>query len=811
MSRSAGTGTADYRLRLDIDFKQLTWTGSVELEVPSGTDELELDSEELTRVSVRQGATELPFRVERDSSRILVGPGVLAGPLTVTFSGRVQERSLVGLYRSRGRDGYVLTTQCEPTGARRIFPCVDRPDRRARIHLTVVTDADVEVVANMPPEAVDEHVGPDGVRRRWRFAPTPPMATYLFYLGIGRFGCVENRSGRVPVRVLTPPGRDEEGRFAADATPRILEGYEQYYRIPYPLPKLDLIAVAEHAFGAMENWGAISFDEPRLLVGPDSASFDRRDVFEVIAHEVAHQWFGNLVTMRWWDDVWLNESFAAFLETKLTDRLEPTMDAPTDFFLRVAGMAIALEADALRGTHPVRAAVERPEEISQVFDEISYGKGSSVLRMLEAHLGEERFASGVREYLTRFRYGNARTEDLWRALEDVSKVPVATLVGPWIDRPGVPLVTVRRVREGIELAQERFTYDGATDEPPWPIPMTIDAGGHVERLVLDSSSRTVRLAHPAAVHANPGGIGFYRTLYEGDLFDRLLEALPGHPPADRWIVLNDLAALVLADRAPWSRYVGAAGALGGTLDRLVVEELVGTLASWALSLPGTTPVVEAARRYLAETTDRLGLDRTHDEPPAHRILRERATYARARVDAGFARELSERFVGWHRLDPDLRAGVAVARARSEGETGHRELRRALEAAPSEAEAVRLARGLAWSATPSLVRSLLDLTLTPSFNLGHVRPALVQAVANPAGRGVVGPWMREHLGDLAILFRGTGYLPLLLENAIPFGGLGTSADLRAFFREHPSVESARGVTKGLERLELFERLAARLLP
>ncbi len=796
----------EYRLKLDVDFAGLTWTGTVEFDLPAGPNDLVLDSDGLEVTAVRKNGGTAPFLVRTDACElVLSGPHPAPVTIAIDFSGRVAEDALIGLYRSRNGSAQVLTSQCEPVGARKIFPCLDRPDRKARIRLTVSVDADLEVVANTPAEAVTE----GGARREWTFPATPPMATYLFYLGIGRFGHWEDRSGRVPVRVFTPVGRDAAGEFAAKAAARILAGYERYYGIPYPLPKLDLIAVAEHAFGAMENWGAISFNEIRLLIDTTSASFQRRDVFETISHEIAHQWFGDLVTMRWWDDVWLNESFASFLETKVTDEIDPSLDAPTDFVLRTAGMAAALDGDSLGVTHPVRAKVARPEEISQVFDEISYGKGSSVLRMLETYLGEEVFRRGVGEYLERFRYGNARTEDLWEALERAAAVPVSPIVGPWIDRPGLPVVSARLGPSGLELAQARFAYAGTVEEPPWPIPMTFERDGRRDRLLFDSRTRTLPCPPGATVHLNPGALGFYRTLYDADLFDRLLAALPSRPPSDRWIVLNDLAAFVLSGQADWPTYARAVRALGTTSDRLVVEEIVGSLAGWALAFPSVATVQDLARSYLAELVERVGLDRPPAESPATGILRERASYARAQVDAGFARDLSERFVGWARLDPDLRSAVAIARSRTEGEVGRREILTALAARPPEADALRLERALAWSGEPALVAETLSSSLSKGFNRGHITSVVVQAAANPVGRPLVLPWLEEHLPELSATFRGSGFLSLLLEHSVPLAGLGRVDEARRFFADHPYPEGTRGLAKGLERLDLLEALGRRL--
>ena len=585
--------------------------------------------------------------------------------------------------------------------------------------------------------------------------------------------------------------------------------YEEYYGIPYPLPKLDLIAVAEHAFGAMENWGAISFQETRLLVDGASNTFARRDVFETSAHEIAHQWFGNLVTMRTWDDIWLNESFASLMETKITEELEPSFDAWSDFFVRVAGKAAAMDGDSLLATHPVRAHVDRPEEMSQIFDEISYGKGSAVLAMLDRYLGEERFRAGVTEYLKRHRFGNATTEDLLAALGRASGEPVAAFAGPWIDRPGLPLVRAERTPRGVRIRQARFAYLGAPEEEPWPIPMVIRVDGKAQRLLFDTREREIPVDPHARVVLNPDSIGFYRVRYDAALLEQILGELPAGPSRDAWAVLDDLAAFVFSGEVDWATYANAVGRFGTYTDRLTVETTGATLASFTLLFPDVEKVGRAAREFLARQTARVGLDRRPDEPPGTGVLRDRLTYARVRADPTFAAELAPRFDGWDRLDPDLRTAVSIARVRAGGDAGYDSVRARHANAASDTEALRLERALAWSPRPEKVRELLDLAVAGQINRSHILAVSVQAAANPAGRAVSWAWLQESLPALTDAFRGSGYLPLVLETTLPIVGQGRAAEVRAFFDRHPTPEGTRGLTKALERLEILERLGRRL--
>ncbi len=791
----------EYRLLLDVDFARLNWTGSVSFDPPEGTRGFALDSDGLEIRRVTIAGRPAAFRVDAAAHRLEL-PEVVPGTVTVEFAGAVDATSLVGLYRSRQGSGYLLTTQCEPNGTQRIFPCLDRPDRKSRVALTVRTASDLDVVSNMLEESAGEAEG----HRVWRFPPTPRMPPYLFFLAVGRFDRVEDATDRIRFRVFAPPGQGPAARFALESAARILRAYEEYYGIPYPLPKLDLVAVAEASFGAMENWGAISFREDRLLVGDGSSSHVRREVFETISHEVAHMWVGNLVTPTDWTDIWLNESLASFLETKIADRVDPSLHGTADFFLRTAGAFAAFEGDSLDATHPVRAPVAGRDEVAQIFDEISYGKGSSVLAMLEAYLGEEAFRRGLREYLARFQYANATTSDLWQSLSRVTGERVGPLMDPWLDRPGLPSISARVTDQGVEVAQQRFSYHGATDSRPWPIPMVIDVDGRREPLRFDTARRTLPASPGSTVHLNPGAVGFYRVLYDRTLRDRLLKALPERPAEDRWTFLADLWAYLLAGEVDWGSFSRAVRTLGLTGDRLVAELLSRTLGPLAIFFPDSAPVQDLARWFFHAQFGRLGTERRPGDSTSDGVLRERISFGWVRIDPGFARQLSELFGNWSRVQPDVRPAVAVARARTDGASGYRELRRALRPDLPEEERTTLEVALAWTTEAALVRELLDRAVSGEVNRGTVPEVLRNVAANPAGRPVLWPWLVAELPRLDELFRGSGLLSRTLEITLPVLGLGRGDELRSYFASHPYAEAVRGISKGLERLSVLERVA-----
>ena len=275
------------------------------------------------------------------------------------------------------------------------------------------------------------------------------MSTYLLAIMVGEFECVEAEAEGTQVRVWTTPGKKEQGRYALDVSCRLLSFYNNYFGIPYPLPKLDLIAIPDFAAGAMENWGAITYREVALLVDPaHSSAATKQRVAIIIAHEIAHMWFGNLVTMAWWNDLWLNEGFASWIEYKAVDHLFPEWDMWTQFIFSDTGPAMSL--DGLKNTHPIEAVVKTPNEINELFDAISYSKGAAIIRMLEQFLGEETFRRGLVHYLSTHQYGNARTEDLWASLAQVSGKPVKEIMDTWTKQPGYPVVEVRLEAERDE-------------------------------------------------------------------------------------------------------------------------------------------------------------------------------------------------------------------------------------------------------------------------------------------------------------------------------------------------------------------------
>jgi aminopeptidase N len=530
----------------------------------------------------------LDQHADAGSQTLILGTGreIAPGDYTIDldFSGKLGEAA-EGLYVTRiptaEGEKKALATQFEATDARRMFPCWDEPAFRAVFSLKVLLPEDWQAISNMPGTAAPS----DGSGRSLvSFSPTPPMATYLLALFAGRFDRLEGEVDGIRLGILTAPGRRDHARYAMEVTKQVLHYYNDYFGTAYPLPKLDQIALPSTGAGGMENWGAISYREDALLYDPAASSEHTRErVYSIVAHEIAHQWFGDLVTMAWWDDLWLNEGFASWLGTKATARFNP----PWKTWLRAAGgREGAMHLDARSTTHPIQQPVKTEAEASDAFDSITYQKGESVLRMLESWVGEDKFRAGIRRYMKAHALSNATTADLWQSLEDETGKPVREFARGWTEQPGFPVVKVGAYDRGSKplgwLDQERFTIHQKNAAPlTWQVPVAVGPAGDPESarvvLVKAATQTPFKIEPGTATMANMGAVGYYRVQYEPGLFKRLLKALKHMAEADRLQLLYDTWALVHADRIPVADFLNLADAIDDTASPTELSQILGVL------------------------------------------------------------------------------------------------------------------------------------------------------------------------------------------------------------------------------------------
>jgi len=560
-----------YNIFLKPDLKNLTFEGkmSVKMRIQQSTDMLICNAADLEISEVQVGdQTAKDIVISKDEETMTASfsspfPANSEVELTCKFTGTLNDM-MRGFYRSKytenGEERFGACTQFEATDARRCFPCWDEPAVKATFDITVSAPKNRVVLSNMP---VKEEVQDEDTSdyRVVKFETSPKMSTYLVAIVVGEYDYVEDSQGSVKVRVYTPLGKTEQGRFALETSKRAIQFYNDFFGVPYPLEKYDCIAIADFQCGAMENWGLVTFRESAVLADPaNTSSSSKQWIAIVVNHEMAHQWFGNLVTMEWWTHLWLNEGFASFMENTCTHALFPEYDIFTQF---VANTLIdALELDALKNSHPIEVDVGHPSEVDEIFDNISYNKGASVIRMLHNYIGNEAFRQGMKGYLTKFSYKNALTGDLWASLEEASGKPVGKVMSTWTGQMGFPVIKVKHTpgEKMLTLTQEKFDADGGSDEESkmyhWNVPVKIKTSkGNVHEFLLEDKSMTVTLEEldeSTWYKVNPEFVGYYRVSYEDSNNVEMLKAAiqsQALSEVDRLGLLDDLFALVQAGKA----------------------------------------------------------------------------------------------------------------------------------------------------------------------------------------------------------------------------------------------------------------------
>ncbi|OLB71728.1 hypothetical protein AUI06_02840 [archaeon 13_2_20CM_2_52_21] len=779
-----------YDLFLNVDFRNLRFDGKVKIKLESETD-VKLNSVELEILEVDANGKPVKYNLEGEDFTIKTGKFV--GELGIRYRGSISDK-LVGLYKAAYEGGYVVSTQFEAVSARRLLPCMDHPAYKADFKLTIRTDSDTSVISNMPSTSVRV----DGPRKTVEFPKTPRMSTYLMYLGIGKFEEVKDRFNGVDYIVATVPGKSSGAKFPLDVAKDSVRFFESYFGSKYNLPKLHLIGVPEFAAGAMENWGAITFREIALLVDDDSSIRIRKQVAEVIAHEVSHQWFGDLVTMKWWDDLWLNESFATFMAYKALDSMFPRWVVWQDF---VRGeTAGALARDSLVNTHPIEVRVNSPTEIEEIFDDISYGKGASIIRMLEAYAGEDEFMHGVRSYLEKYKFSNAAGNDLWNEIERTSKTRVKAIMNDWIRKPGYPVVNVKLDGKKLMIRQHRFLLNGSAEPSSWPVPITLKINGKEQKLLMEKSEESIAVPDGVdSLKLNLEETGFYRVYYEG-LYDKVWRS--NMSPVDRYGIVSDAYAFAIQGKMDFSQYLALINRYMNEQEYLPAFEVSDQLSS----LSTITRSVEETSRKFHRNQLKILANRKDENSVA---LQGSVASRLALLDMEYAKELSLRFNDYETAEPDMKQAIVVAHARASGD--FESLFKNYKNRPSEEEKSRFLIGLTSFNQPSLNSRAMDLASSGEIKKQHVGTLLGSAARNPDARDGTWDWIAQKFEWLRGIYEGTGVLSRYLTYVLPILGIDRTEEVTKFFAKHKAPEIIKGVEAGLEKLRINEAFLRRIGP
>ena len=811
----------DLAFVVDLNRERFEGTETIRVNVGEPTSRVVLNALdiEFRQVTIGTGAAAQTAAVAVDeasqTATFTVPKPLPKGPTDIHIRyGGILNSQLRGFYISKTSLRKYAVTQFESTDARRAFPNFDEPAFKATFAVTMTIDRGDTAISN--GKLLSDTPGPGVTQHTLKFSTTPKMSSYLVAMTVGDFKCLEGAAEGVPIRICATPDKRDMGRIALESAQQILTFYNSYYSIKYPFAKLDVVAVPDFAAGAMENTAAIFYRETLLLAESKSASVDtRKQIWSVLAHEMAHQWFGDLVTMQWWDDLWLNEGFATWMESKPLAAAHPDWNIDVD---EAAESQTALALDSLKSTRPIHSDVETPAQIDEAFDAIAYQKGAAVLRMLEGYVGADTFRKGVNAYLQTHAYKNATSEDFWKSLSASSGKPVERILPTFVNQPGVPLIDVSLAcangQTAVTLKQQRFFVDPAQNAPGrWQIPVCIKSPGQPAPTceVLTEETRTINIAGACApwVFANAGADGYYRTAYPSDVLRAMAPRLGTDlTAAERLSLLDDEWAMMRTGRHRVSDYLTLASGLGGEHTSGVLEEVANRLSyvrEYLTSGETRTRFETFTRSLLRPLFEEVGFFGPSSDSDDRRSLRATVIAALGTIAhdpdvVSRARSAVERaLTGNVQLEPTL-AGAVVKTAAMHGDAALFDaLLAAAEKASDPDEHYRYLYALGEFRDPALIERGLKLSLTPQLRSQDTALFLARFFDNPDARDRAMAFVEANWTALAPKVTISGGDTNLIRSMNNFCDARSRDRVTAFVAAHPLPGAARTLEQTIEQV------------
>ncbi|MBW2430557.1 MAG: M1 family metallopeptidase [Deltaproteobacteria bacterium] len=816
----------NYGIHLKPDLADFRFDGKCEyhFEAPNPVAEVTLNILEIAiwdcRVWLSGHLVNCAFKVNPDHEEVVIFlPEPMSGKidLEINFQGLINDK-MAGFYRSKytyqEKTRYIAVTQFEESDARRAFPCMDHPAQKATFDITIDIDQNLVAISN---GALEKEEVLDNGKKRVTFEQTPKMSTYLVFFGVGEFEFTHDKEDN-RVRVVTLPGMKKFAHFGSEFGRKSLAFSESYYDIAYPLPKMDLIAIPDFAFGAMENWGAITFRENLLLYYPGITSKSGEErICEVIAHEIAHQWFGNLVTPSDWRYLWLNESFATYFGFGVVDRYYPQWETWQKFLYGQTGSSLV--RDAMQETFAIEIPGGAHVVINASTAPIIYSKGGSILRQIQGYIGDDNFKMGLQHYLKTYEYDCAASHHLWESFETVSQQPISAMMKSWIEQPGFPMITVNRRGNQLVLTQQRFTYLPNISDQKWQVPITISifsktGAARQLALLLDDIEQAIDLDEDiVAYKVNERQTGFYRVKYcdqknIDELGKRVREK--SLAPEDRWGLQNDLYALVKSGAATLDEYLEFLS----FYDR---EDAYLPLASMAENLYSAYLVMDADHRQKITSLAlpkfetilaNIGYEPTKDEDHPTSLLRDQIIWEAAlygsRPTLDFIRDQFALLMNGDAVHPDIMKSVMQAGALTGNEQVFDWFDRRLEASLIEHERMNILTAIGCFKDEGLILKTQQYILDTVPARNKFIP-VVAMCSNPYAIALMWDWYVSNLDQIE------QFHPLLYERVVaaivPTAGLQRADEVKAFCDDYLNKkDKAKDVIKlSLERLEINLRM------
>jgi aminopeptidase N len=816
----------NYKLTFTPDLEKATFEGDemITIKVLKPTSQITLNAVDIDfhDVTISIGGATQKAKVtpekEKEIVVLAVEKPLATGPATVhiTYTG-ILNSEMRGLYLGKDDQGRkYAATQFEATDARRAYPSFDEPDYKATFDITAVADKGMVAISNY--KMIADTPGP-GDKHTVRFATTAKMSSYLAALVVGNFEYIEGSVDGIPIRVYSTPGKKEMGKFALESAEYIVGYYDKYFGIKYPYGKLDLIGLPDFSAGAMENAGCITFREVILLIDEKQGSIDlKKTIASVTAHEIAHMWFGDLVTMKWWDDIWLNEGFATWMSSKPVQAWKPEWNFDLDDVSQTAG---TLNVDSLANTRPIHQAADTPAQIQELFDGIAYGKAASVLRMLEAYLGPETFRAGVNEYLKQHAYGNSTADDFWGTQAKVSKKPVDQIMPTFVKQAGVPIINVKAQCSGsstsINVAQQRYYFDrakfDAVNDQLWQVPLCLkgsaSAKGAQKCEVLTKREATFTLPGCSTwVLANAGATGYYRVGYQPDAVRTLAnDAENTLSPAERIALQADIWASVRVGREPVGDYLALVQGLQADRNRAVLEDVLRRLnyiGQYLVDDNDRDTYRAWLRHYLNPIMKDVEWDPKPGESDEQKTLRTRLLNAlghdaRDPEALAEARKIADKALADPAsVDHELAGGAFALAALNGDQAFYDRVMAALKKPKSPEEYYMYFFTLPHFSDLKLLQRTLDFAISPDVRSQDALQLVTAVLQNPAGEKLAWDFIQSHWD--AVQKSGGPFASAEVVGATSsFCDAGMRDQVADFFAAHKIEAAERTYKQSIERI------------
>jgi aminopeptidase N len=816
-----------YALAITPDIANATFSGTetIDVTLASSSKTVALNALELEIQSVTANgqAGAVTFDPTKEQATFTFAHAIPAGhaTLAVTFTGILNDK-LRGFYLSKTRERSYAVTQFEATDARRAFPCFDEPALKATFDVSLTVDAGDTVISNT--NMISDN--PAGVGKHTQvFATTPKMSTYLVAYLVGDFACTKGKSDGVPIRVCSTPDKVDLTRFAVKAAEHFLHYYDDYFGIKYPMPKLDLIAIPDFEAGAMENFGAITYRETELLVeDKDSSINSRKSVAVTVAHEMAHQWFGDMVTMQWWDNLWLNEGFATWMENKAADEWHPEWHFPQDV---ASDMNDTLNYDAARTTRTIRAKAETPADIQEMFDGIAYGKAGAVIGMIENWIGPDVFRQGVHNYLAAHLYANATAEDFWNAQTANSKQPVDKVMSSFVDKAGVPLLSISaETGKGVATTERRFYLDSSVankDKGDWTIPACVKTADGQQCLLVGPGTKELGAKELNAAqggklpffYANAGEKGYYRVAYTPEQVKAIIAAAEtGLTAPERIGFLGDRWALTRAGEGSVGDYLDLAFALKTDTNAQVLDTALNTIEQIRNKIAADDDRLKldaVIRAQLGPVYAALGKDKKDDSYDQQEIRTELFQALGEAEDPAVlqhARELTDALFEQHKTPEPEVIDASVAIAAAEGDENFYEAMMSVVEGSSKDPGLQteVLEMLARFRAPALVKRTLEYAVSGNVRNQDSWVLIAIELSQAKTREIAWPWVQAHWDQVkAQLTTASG--ADLISAVGSFCTVEQRDEVKNFFTTHKVDAADRTLAKSLDGIDACVRLRA----